>query len=111
VAFHLEQSDGIYLLKSISWNFTLLSWDILQVFCDASGSGMGFWYPQLLLGFQSNIPARAPIHDIFFYEALCVRLAICDVVSCLPLHDRLAVYTDSLNFCLLIQFPVWRTRF
>ncbi|KAG2742510.1 hypothetical protein P692DRAFT_201842064 [Suillus brevipes Sb2] len=68
-----------------------------KVYCDASGSGMGFWYPSLNLAFQSNLPNRPPSNDIFFSEALCVTLAIHDAVTRLPKDGHLAVFTDSLN--------------
>jgi len=106
VAFHLEHSNGIYLLKTVSWNLDPLPNDILQVFCDASGSGMGYWFPELLLGFQSNLLLKSPVDNIFFHEALCVGLAIWDGVTRLPLGGRLAVFTDSVishTFALLIQ--------
>lgn len=102
-AFHLDRSDGVYLLKSVSWRFQPLSPDILQVYCDASGSGMGFWYPSLNLGFQSSLPPKAPVHDIFFFEALCVSSAIHDAVTRLPQDGRLAVFTDSLNSVYLFN--------
>jgi hypothetical protein len=96
-AFHLERSDGIYLFKSVAWPPFPLRSDVLQVYCDASGSGMGFWYPSFNLAFQSNLPERPPIADIFFSEALCVASAIHDAVTRLPVGGRLAVFTDSLN--------------
>ncbi|KIK39922.1 hypothetical protein CY34DRAFT_88341 [Suillus luteus UH-Slu-Lm8-n1] len=58
---------------------------------------MGYWYPSLNLGFQSSLPTRSPVNDIFFYEALCVGSAIHDAVTRLPHSGRLAVFTDSLN--------------
>lgn len=96
-AYLLERSDGVYLVKSISWSFAPLTSNVLEVYCDASGSGMGFWYPYLNLGFQSGLPEHSPIRDIFFFEALCVASAIHDAVTRLPFNGRLAVYTDSLN--------------
>jgi hypothetical protein len=96
-AYLLERSDGVYLFKSVSWSDLPHASDVLEVFCDASGSGLGFWYPRLNLGFQSNLPHRSPVNDIFFYEALCVASAIHDAVTRLPTNGRLAVYTDSLN--------------
>jgi hypothetical protein len=99
----LERSNGIYLLKTVSWNFDPLPNDILQVFCDALGSGMGYWFPELLLGFQSNLPLKSPVDDIFFHEALCVGSAIWDGVTRLPLGGRLAVFTDSLNTIYLFN--------
>lgn len=70
---------------------------MLQVFCNASGTGLGFWYPALNLGFQSNLPDHPPVNGIFFTEALCVASAIHDAVTRLPESGHLAVYTDSLN--------------
>jgi hypothetical protein len=102
-AFHLERSNGIYLLKTVSWNFDPLPNNILQVFCNASDSGMGYWFPELLLGFQSNLPLKSPVDDIFFHEALCVGSAIRDGVTRLPLGGRLAVFTDSLNIVYLFN--------
>jgi hypothetical protein len=102
-AFHLEWSDGIFLLKSISWQFYPLPSNTLKVYCDVSGSGMGVWYPKLNLVFQSNLPDRSPVQDIFFSEALCVSAAIHDAVTRLPENGRLAVYTDSLNTVYLFN--------
>jgi hypothetical protein len=101
--FHLECSNGVYLLKTVSWNFDPLPNNVLQVFCDASGSGMGYWFPELLLGFQSNLPLKSPVDNIFFHEALCMGLAIWDGITCLPLGGQLAVFTDSLNTIYLFN--------
>ncbi|KAG1767747.1 hypothetical protein EDD22DRAFT_967670 [Suillus occidentalis] len=102
-AFHLDRSDGIYLFKSTSWDYSPLPCDVLRVFCDASGSGMGYWYPSLNLGFQSNLPLHPVINDIFYSEALCIVSAIHDAVTRLPQNGRLAVYTDSLNSVYLFN--------
>ncbi|KAG1884228.1 uncharacterized protein F5891DRAFT_971247 [Suillus fuscotomentosus] len=102
-AFLLECSSGIFLLKSTAWNYRPLPTDVLQVYCDASGSGLGFWYPSLNLGFQSNLPECPLVKDIFFYEALCIVSAIHDAVTRLPKNGRLAVFTDSLNSVYLFN--------
>jgi hypothetical protein len=102
-AFHLERSNGIYFLKSVSWNPTALPADFLHVYCDASGTGLGFWYPALDLGFQSPLPARSPVEDIFFYESLCVTSAIHDAVTRVPANGKIAVFTDSLNTVYLFN--------
>jgi hypothetical protein len=96
-AFHLKRSDGIYLFKSVSWRYLSPQSDVLEVFCNASSSSMGFWYPSLNIGFQSSLPSRSPVTDIFFHEALCISSAIHDAVTRLPINGRLAVFTDSLN--------------
>jgi hypothetical protein len=97
-AEHLERSDGVYLLKSVSWSFSEVesACNILRVDCDASGIGLGFWYPSLRLGFYSDFPTRHSA-DIFYHKALCVASAIHDALSQLPSGHRLAVFTDSLD--------------
>jgi hypothetical protein len=97
VAFHLECSDGIYLFKSVSWRCLTPQSDVLEVFCDTSSSGMGFWYPSLNIGFQSNLPTCSPVTNNFFHEALCVSSAIHNAMTHLPINGQLAVFTDSLN--------------
>lgn len=96
-AFHLKCSNGIYLFKSVSWCFLTPQCDMLEVFCDASRSGMGFWYPSLNVRFQSSLPTHSPVTDIFFYKVPCVSSAIHDSMTRLPVNGRLAVFTDSLN--------------
>jgi hypothetical protein len=55
-AFHLERSDGIYLLKSLSWQLHCLPLDVLQIYCDMLGMGMGFCICPLTLGFKPTFP-------------------------------------------------------
>lgn len=80
-AYHLERSNGVFLLKSISWCFDPLPINTLEVCCNTSGSGMGFWYFLLNLTFQSGLPDHPPVTDIFFTEVLYVALAIHDAVT------------------------------
>ncbi|KAG2064799.1 hypothetical protein BDR04DRAFT_1130636 [Suillus decipiens] len=61
-AEHMVQSDGIYLVKSVSWSLSKVAsaWNVLHVYCDASGISLGFWYPSFKLGFQSTLPTHPP---------------------------------------------------
>ncbi|KAG1746913.1 hypothetical protein EDB19DRAFT_1631226 [Suillus lakei] len=61
------------------------------------GIRMGFQYPSLNLGFQSNLPVHSPVLDIFYHEALCVASAIHDALFHILPGQSLAVFTDSLD--------------
>src|ERR1700761_2925326 len=77
---HLRRSDGMMLFDALDWN-PVTEAD-MTVYCDASLTGMGFWSPQLLLGFLAPIPGEPPKDTIFFFEALCVVSAlrwVCDL--------------------------------
>ncbi|KAK0213793.1 hypothetical protein IW262DRAFT_1236589, partial [Armillaria fumosa] len=37
---------------------------------------MGFWIPELLLGFFAEVPCNPPKDTVFFWEALCVVAAL-----------------------------------
>ncbi|KAF9468462.1 hypothetical protein BDZ94DRAFT_1370126 [Collybia nuda] len=100
---HMACSDGIFLLKSVSWEITDAD---TTLFCDACGSGMGFWYPDLQLGFYCpidfKIPATLPVSSdsssaIFFFEALCVASAIHAIQThCLSTRN-VVIYLDNTN--------------
>jgi hypothetical protein len=99
---HLRESNGVLFFESLDWN-PLTEAD-LTFYCDASlRLGMGFWIPELLLGFYSPVPGDPPAETIFFFEALCVVSALrwyC-AYSCTmsPGHRRLRVtiFTDNQN--------------
>jgi hypothetical protein len=69
----------------------------LTVFCDASLSSMGFYCSSLHVGFCSPLPDAAPIHSIFYYEALCVVSALLWALQLPTPPRRLLIYTDSMN--------------
>jgi hypothetical protein len=100
---HMDCSDGVHLLNSISWPVADAD---TTIFCDACRTGMGFWYPELQLGFfcpvDFPIPAALTTSiegstPIFFLEALCVASAIHQIPeSCLDTHTAV-IYTDNMN--------------
>ncbi|KAJ7939196.1 hypothetical protein B0H13DRAFT_2300949 [Mycena leptocephala] len=68
---HLRESAGILLFEAVDWNrFTEAD---VTIFCEASlHLGMGFWMPELLLGFYSPTPLEPPAETIFFFEAFAL---------------------------------------
>ena len=92
----LESCTGVHLLKSTYWGTNDAT---LTVFCDACPEGMGFWYPDLRIGFYSPTPSYEHPDLIFYFEALCVHSALFDA------HRRTAnkgtgrflIYTDNSN--------------
>jgi hypothetical protein len=94
---HLVTSDGVYIIRSVSWDFHHMSQATLAVYTDASASGMAFWFPSLNLGFQCNLPGSISSETIFFFEALAVTSAIIDAVRRMEPHGRLAIFTDNSN--------------
>ncbi|KAF9244261.1 hypothetical protein BU15DRAFT_42310 [Melanogaster broomeanus] len=94
---HLQHSDGVYFLKSVSWSYRHLPSSVLRVYCDASPLAMAYWFPTLRLAFQSNITEDGPNNTIFFFEALTVCAAIHEATSRTAPGERLAVFTDNLN--------------
>ena len=44
-------------------------------YADASGTGMGIWFPGEYAGYQCPLPTEGPKDLIFFYEALAVYSA------------------------------------
>ncbi len=71
---HVEASSGILLFDAIDWDPATKT--NLTILCDACMSGMGFWIPELLLGFYAPVPSQPPKDTIFFWEALCVVTAL-----------------------------------
>ncbi|KAJ7162650.1 hypothetical protein C8R43DRAFT_880182 [Mycena crocata] len=99
---HLRKSDGMLFFAALDWN-PVTETD-LTIYCDASlRLGMGFWIPELLLGFYSSVPGDPPAETIFFFEALCVVSALrwfCGHPrATLPRSRpaRLTVFTDNQN--------------
>lgn len=69
------------------------------MYCDASGIGLGFWYPSLRLGFYCDFPTRHST-DIFYHKALCVAV-FTDSLDSVAIFNSLAAgagYNDLLRF-------------
>src|ERR1700678_781266 len=91
---HLTRLSGTRVLQSVNWNPDTAD---ITAYCDASLTGLGFWFPDLSTGFWSSVPEDPPKDTIFYFEALSVLSAITHSTSLgLPLN-KLVVYTDNLN--------------
>jgi len=90
----IKTSTGLLLLESTSWMLDMASFTI---FCDACPTGLGFWYPDLNLGFVAETPADDVTHLIFYFEVLCVLCALLDACVRTREYGRFAIYTDNRN--------------
>ena len=92
----LENSSGVHLLKSVYWGSSEATF---TVFCDACPEGMGFWYPDLHVGFYSPTPSYEHPDLIFYFEALCVHSALFDAHRRTKNRgtSRFLIYTDNSN--------------
>lgn len=90
----VEKSDGVRLLKS-------LSWDIDSATCvartDACPRGLAFWYPQLNIGFAASTPMQTPATQITFYESLAVLSVLEDAQFRFGSDSKLVIYTDNFS--------------
>jgi len=108
---HVKQSDGIHMLKSVEWSPYDRMASTLIGYSDASGVGMGIWFPGEYAGFQCPLPADGPKDLIFYYEALaiCSAFYLGAKYGC----DRIAIYSDNTNavdmFSSLRAKPVYNS--
>jgi hypothetical protein len=91
---HLSRLPGTRVLQSVDWDPDTA--DVIA-YCDASLTGLGFWYPGLSAGFWSVVPEDPPTGTIFYFEALSVLSAIIQSTSFGFPVNKLVVYTDNLN--------------
>ena len=69
---HVKLSSGIHMLKSVKWSPYDRMATTLIGFSDASGVGMGIWFPGEHAGFQCPLPVKGLKDLIFFYEVLAI---------------------------------------
>ncbi len=100
---HVLSAPGVHMLSANAWSpADLVQGSLGDEFAltDASGTGLGVYFPWLRLGLFCNLPSGAPTDTIFFFEALAV---------CAALHHthnwhragrhvkRLAILSDNSN--------------
>ncbi|KAI0652849.1 hypothetical protein C8Q70DRAFT_1059843 [Cubamyces menziesii] len=100
---HVTQSTGVHLLSANTWSLAdLVCNDPEDEFTltDASGHGLGIYFPWLRLGFHSKLPEDASKGTIFFFEAL----AICSAIHRVRVWQQagravrhLAILSDNTN--------------
>jgi hypothetical protein len=91
---HLSRLPGTRVLQSLDWDLALAD---VTVYCDASLTGLGFWFPDFDVAFWSAIPEDPPKDTIFYFEALSVLSAIIHSTSVCSKVNKLVIYTDNLN--------------
>jgi len=95
MANHVERLPGLLFYKSL--DFDPRSDDVVIAFTDASGEGLGLWFPQENFVGQSPLPVDGPTDTIFFFKAL----AVCSAVYFVPDMDdppsQVLIYTDNTN--------------
>jgi hypothetical protein len=90
----LERADGVWLLDAVRWSSADAD---LVYYTDASLIGMGFWSPQLMLGYQSELPATSPTLSSHGDKALVV-VEEDDVSSQARLYSRLGLWPRPFAF-------------
>jgi len=94
LSHHIQSLLDINVLTSTAWNISDAD---TTVFCDASLKGLGFWYPELSLGFFAPVNFKIPHGTgIYFLEVLCVASAIHNFKSYLS-NSTAVIFTDSEN--------------
>jgi hypothetical protein len=93
---HVRNSDGVHFLKSAEWSPADSRLAATVAYVDASGVGIGIWFPAKFIGYQCLLPLEAPKDVIFFFEALAVCSAI-HLSRNFVRTSRLIIYTDNSN--------------
>ncbi|TDL28544.1 hypothetical protein BD410DRAFT_712050 [Rickenella mellea] len=96
----LKNSDGIYLVSAEIWDEEDAQ---MQIFCDASLSGIGFWSPTTSEAFYMRFPPDSTaFSDIYWNESFAVCCAFQYIAQKFPASTilrplRAAIHTDSMN--------------
>jgi hypothetical protein len=95
-ADYVERLNGVSVLAAEKWEAHDAE---LEIWCDASNVGLGFWVPEVNLGFiyTRGDDAATAQTKIFFHEALCVLSALEWVSQSRSGPMQLAIHTNSMN--------------
>jgi hypothetical protein len=91
---HLSRLPGTRVLQSLDWEPSSAD---ATAYCDASLTGLGFWFPDLDAAFWSPVPHDPPKDTIFYFESLAVLSAILQSTTFNRAVTKLVIYTDNLN--------------
>lgn len=100
---HVLKSPGVHFLSANAWSpADLVQGSLGDEFAltDASGHGLGIYFPWLRLGFHCELPDGAPTDTIFFFEALAICAAVHKVRTWRKAGrfiTRLAILSDNSN--------------
>ena len=95
----VAETDGMLLLKSLSWETSACTC-LLET--DACPEGYAYWYPSTKQGFSMHTPKGTPATRIIFFEALAVLSALYNAHHRFPPESWIVIYTD--NFTTVAMF-------
>ncbi len=109
MANHVRNLPGIRILSASAWSPADLMPNCLHdefAMVDASGRGLGLYFPWHHLGYYSSLPRDPPTDTIFFSE----DLAICAAIHKIPVWrqagrhiKRIAILSDNTNAVSIFQ--------
>ena len=95
MADRIMHCEGINVLQTKIWSLDEAD---IELYTDASASGLAFWTPTLDIAYVSSImPGDARYGDIFFNEALAVVSALSWTTTLTSPPRRILIHTDSMN--------------
>jgi hypothetical protein len=95
LASHVEWSLGLMFYKSL--NFSPGSEEVVVAYTDASGVGLGLWFPDEDFACQCSLPNNCLTATIFWAEALAVCSVIHAIETMNEKPQRMLIYTDNSN--------------
>ena len=73
---HASQSSGVLLLRSVAWDPNIATNDLTLCYTDACLTGMVYYYPELVLGYQYHIPKEDQGGTIFTHKVATITTCI-----------------------------------
>ena len=73
---HVSQYSGALLLRSVAWDLNIAADDFTIWYTNTCLTGMVYYYPELMLGYQYRIPKEDQGEIIFFYEAATTTVCV-----------------------------------
>lgn len=95
MADHMDRSQGLLFYKSL--DFSPQCQDVVVAYTDASGIGLGLWFPDEDFACQCALPETSSSDTIYFMEALAVCSAIHAIQNMAEVPPRMLIYTDNQN--------------
>lgn len=95
MADHIDHAQGLLFYKSL--DFSPTSHDVVVAYTDASGIGLGLWFPDEDFACQCPLPEFSSSDTIYFMEGLAVCSAIHAIRNMAEVPPRMLIYTDNEN--------------
>lgn len=95
MADHMDHLKGLFCYKLL--DFDPLVEDVVVAYTNASGIGLGLWFPHENFTGQCQLPTDPPKDTIYFFKALVVCLAIHFIPNMTEIPSKMLIYTDNSN--------------